>query len=39
MYILRKSPQKLKKDIIFPLITAFYNFAARIETSWAKKSR
>ena len=35
MYILKKSTQKLKEK--FSLITAFYNFALKIETSWAKK--
>ena len=33
MYILRRSAQKLK---IFPLMTTFYNFTLKIETSLAK---
>ena len=36
MYILRKSTQKIKKHI-FLLMTTFYNFTLKIETSWAKK--
>ena len=32
-----KVPQNKKKYIIFPRMTAFYNFALKIETSWAKK--
>ena len=32
----KKCP-KIKKHIIFPLITIFYNFALKLETSWAKK--
>ena len=35
MYILGISGQKLKN--IFPLTTTFYDFALKIETSWAKK--
>ena len=34
---LRKSFQNKKKHNIFPLITTFYNFALKIETSQAKK--
>ena len=34
MYILKKSAKKLK-NIIFPLMATFYNFAFEIETSWA----
>ena len=34
---MRKSAPKQKKNIIFPRMTAFYNFALKIETSWAKK--
>ena len=36
MYVLRKNVQKFK-SIIFPLMTTFYNFALKIETSWVKK--
>ena len=35
MYIYRRSTQKLKN--ICPLMTTFYNFTLKIETSWAKK--
>ena len=35
MYILGISAQKLKN--IFPLMTTFFDFALKIETSWAKK--
>ena len=35
MYILGKSAQKLKKHI-FALMTTFYYYALKIETSWAK---
>ena len=35
MYILKKSTQKLKN--IFSLMTTFYNFTLKIETSWAEK--
>ena len=31
------SRDKKLKNIIFPFITIFYNFALKIETSWAKK--
>ena len=33
MYILKKSAPKFKKHIIFSLMTTFYNFALKIETS------
>ena len=36
MYILARIAQKLKKHI-FPLMTTFYDFSLKIETSWAKK--
>ena len=36
MYILGRSAQKLK-NIFFPLLIIFYDFAFKIETSWAKK--
>ena len=36
MYILGGSAQKLK-NIFFPLMTIFYDFALKIETSGAKK--
>ena len=36
MYILGRSTQKLK-NIFFPLWLPFYDFALKIETSWAKK--
>ena len=36
MYILARSAPKLKKHI-FPLMTTLYDFALKIETSWAKK--
>ena len=32
-----KLPKNLKENILFPLMTTFYNFALKIETSWAKK--
>ena len=32
-----KLPKNFKKNILFPLMTTFYNFALKIETSWAKK--
>ena len=35
MYILGRSAQKLKKHI-FAFMTTFYDFALKIETSWAK---
>ena len=35
MYILGRSAQKLKNHI-FALMTTFYDFALKIETSWAK---
>ena len=36
MYIFEKKCPKIKKHI-FPLMTTFYNFTLKIETSWAKK--
>ena len=36
MYILAKKYPKIKKHI-FPFMTAFYDFALKIETSRAKK--
>ena len=36
MCILKKMCPKIKK-IFFPLVTTFYNFALKIETSWAKR--
>ena len=36
MYILKTIAQKLKKRY-FSLMATFYNFALKIETSWAKK--
>ena len=35
MHILRRSAQKLK-NIFFHLMTIFYNFTLKIETSWTK---
>ena len=35
MYILRRSAKKNKH--IFTLMTTFYNFTLKIESSWAKK--
>ena len=35
MYIFGRSAQKLKNHI-FALMTTFYNFALKTETSWAK---
>ena len=32
-----KNCPKVKKHIIFPFMTTFYNFALKIETNWAKK--
>ena len=37
MYILARSAPKFKKKDIFPLMTTLYDFALKIETSWAKK--
>ena len=37
IYILGRSAQKLK-NIFFSLLTIFYDFALKIETSWAKKA-
>ena len=36
-YILKRSAQKFKNIYIFPLMTTFYNFTLKMETSWAKK--
>ena len=36
IYILGRSAQKLK-NIFFPLLIIFYDFALKIETSWTKK--
>ena len=35
MYILSKSAPK--NHYFFPILSTFYNFALKIETSWAKK--
>ena len=36
-YIFRWSSHKLWKKYICPLMTTFYNFTFKVETSWAKK--
>ena len=38
MYVFKKSAQIKKNNIIFPLMTAFYNFSLKIEISLAKKA-
>ena len=37
MHILRRSAQKIKKKHTCLLMTTFYNFTPKIETSWVKK--
>ena len=36
-YIFRRRSHKLWKKFIFPLMTTFYNFTFKVDTSWAKK--
>ena len=39
MYVFVKNCLKVKNMLFFHLVTTLYNFALKIETSWAKRAR